>query len=224
MDVGEAQQGHNQKGKQSTRSRKRRGDAREGAYLQPAAAEELAHHAVRVTAALDASAGRLAAARSESVVLPAQVLRPIHARCGFRSIGDARWRFAAHWVMERVYLGTQTSANQPEKRRASRCTACICGALNAKAASSGGVQLIFGWLVAEKADMMVLCLRRLQPGKRPREGRDAGPPPCGTPCRAEARSLVAGVANRTKKGGFDRRAGLANCRLGRGAGKKRVPV
>ena len=48
VDVGEAQQGHNQKGKQSTRSRKRRGDAREGAYLQPAAAEELAHHVVRV--------------------------------------------------------------------------------------------------------------------------------------------------------------------------------
>ena len=221
VDVGEAQQGHNQKGKQSTRVEKGGGMRGRAHTCSPRQSKSSLIMPYEWTAALGAAAGRSAAAWSESVVLPAQVLRPIHACCGFRSIGDARWRFAAHWVMERVYLGTQTSANQPEKRRASRCTACICGALNAKAASSGGVQLIFGWLVAEKADMMVLCLRRLQPGKRPREGRDAGPPPCGTPCRAEARSLVAGVANRTKKGGFDRRAGLANCRLGRGAGKKR---
>jgi len=48
------------------------------------------------TAALGASAGKMAAARSESVVLPAQVLRPIHARCGFWQHGDARWRLAAH--------------------------------------------------------------------------------------------------------------------------------
>ena len=42
------------------------------------------------TAALAAAAGRLAAARSENSVLPAQVLRRRNARFGFWQHGDAR--------------------------------------------------------------------------------------------------------------------------------------
>ena len=114
VDVGEAQQGHNQTGRQSTRVEKGGGMRGRAHTCSPRQSKSSLIMPYEWTASLGAAAGRSAAAWSESVVLPAQVLRPIHARCGFRSIGDARWRFAAHWVMERVYPGTQTSANQPE--------------------------------------------------------------------------------------------------------------